>query len=398
MVREVERWEPASLESAKIPIPLWGATSIKVKGSEAVGPIFNVKRENDFAANELKSDPLTTKKPEMGDKMIPYPLYSHMDPKHGFTGVGTPQSPCDVGGMPKNQYGPTYGFSDGKNGFVPDLPIGSKPANRPCPIINGPVWGVGTGSGKYAPMPTPKNTSELLMSGPVFPIPDHYSKYTTQNFGCSGSGLKVERPKELCGPGNRDIGDRNSAIIDPMGPKGMYIPEAKEIPHPAVPMSGPKMPGIQAENNYNVTPTRVPNAAARMEMPGPVYPGVSCENHYSEVQEVVHGELFHPLPLHGPNVSSKNCYNPEMEKQPGQLVMAGPKFVGVDDQCKYTPAIRKADTEGLIVMAGPCFRQTVHTSLYNESPTFFKGDRLMTTPIFPGVTAQNNFGPASMGF
>ena len=110
--------------------------------------------------------------------------------------------------MPKNQYGPTYGFSDGKNGFVPDLPIGSKPANRPCPIINGPVWGVGTGSGKYAPMPTPKNTSELLMSGPVFPIPDHYSKYTTQNFGCSGSGLKVERPKELCGPGNRDIGDR----------------------------------------------------------------------------------------------------------------------------------------------------------------------------------------------
>merc|ERR1712086_883549 len=102
-----------SLESAKIPIPLWGATSMKVKGSEAVGPIFNVKRENDFAANELKSDPLTTKKPEMGDKMIPYPLYSHMDPK---------------------------------NGFVPDLPIGSKPANRPCPIINGPVWGVGTGS------------------------------------------------------------------------------------------------------------------------------------------------------------------------------------------------------------------------------------------------------------
>ena len=125
-----------------------------------------------------------------------------------FKGVGTPQTPCDVGGMPKNQYGPTYGFTDGKNGFVPDPPIGSKKANRPCPNINGPVWGVGTGSGKYAPMPTPKVGSELLMSGPVFPIPDHYSKYTTQNFGCSGSGLKVDRPKELCGPGNRDIGDR----------------------------------------------------------------------------------------------------------------------------------------------------------------------------------------------
>ena len=108
-------------------------------------------------------------------------------------------------------------------------------------------------------------------------------------------------------------------------------------------------------------------------------------NSYCNIPEKQYGELFHPLPLHGPNVESKNCYNPEMEKQPGQLVMAGPKFVGVDDQCKFTPAIRKADTEGLIVMAGPCFRQTVHTSLYNESPTFFKGDRLMTTPIFPGI-------------
>merc|ERR1712008_616922 len=46
-----------------------------------------------------------------------------------------------------------------------------------------------------------------------------------------------------------------------------------------------------------------------------------------------------------------------------------------------------------IVMAGPCFRQTVHTSLYNESPTFFKGDRLMTTPIFPGIEAKNVYGP-----
>jgi len=386
------------MEMAKNPIPLWGATSIKVKGSEAVGPIFNVKRENDFAANELTLDPLTTKKPEMGDKMIPYPCYP-IKGQHGFTGVGTPQTPCDVGGMPKTQYGPTYGFSDGKNGYVPHQIPGAKKEHRPCPLINAPVFsGVETGSGKFAPMPTPKVSSELLMSGPVFPIPDHYSKYTTQNFGCSGSGLKVERPKELCGPGNRDIGDRNSAVIDPMGPKGMYIPEVKEVPHPAVLMTGPKMPGIQADNLYNVVPNRVPTASARMEMPGPVYPGVSCENHYSEVHEVVHGELFHPLPLHGPNVESKNCYNPQAEKQPGQLVMSGPKFRGVDDHCKYAPAIKKADTESLIVMAGPCFRQTVHTSLYNESPTFFKGDRLMTTPIFPGVTAQNNFGPASMGF
>jgi len=89
-----------------------------------------------------------------------------------------------------------------------------------------------------------------------------------------------------------------------------------------------------------------------------------------------------------------------MEKQPGQLVMAGPKFIGVDDHIKYTPAIKKADTEGMIVMSGPKYRQIVDTSLYNESPARapMEGTRLMTTPIFPGVTAQNNFGPASMGF
>ena len=110
-------------------------------------------------------------------------------------------------------------------------------------------------------------------------------------------------------------------------------------------------------------------------------------NKYCNIPEKQYGELFHPLPLHGPNVESKNCYNPEMEKQPGQLVMAGPKFVGVDDQCKYTPAIKKADTEGMIVMSGPCARQIVHSSLYNESPARApsEGTRLMTGPIFPGI-------------
>merc|ERR1711935_494065 len=61
------------------------------------------------------------------------------------------------------------------------------------PVMVGPVFqGVGTGTGKFAPMPLPK-VGELIMNGPVFPIPDHYSKYTPQQFGCSGSGLKVER-------------------------------------------------------------------------------------------------------------------------------------------------------------------------------------------------------------
>jgi hypothetical protein len=80
--------------------------------------------------------------------------------------------------------------------------------------------------------------------------------------------------------------------------------------------------------------------------------------------------------------------------------MAGPKFKGVDDQCKYTPAIKKADTEGLLTLNGPKFRGIADTSLYNESPAKspLDGTRLMTAPIFPGIKAENSFGPASMGF
>merc|ERR1712018_732557 len=300
MGKEVERWDPPNKEMPKYPIPLWGATSIKVKATEAVGPIFPVERGNDFAANELKSDPLTQAKPAMGEKFVPYPCYPVKENKHGFNGVGTPQSPCDVGGQPKTQYGPTYGFTDGKNSYVPKPPVGGKMP----PIINGPVFqGVGTGSGKYAPMEVPKIESELLMSGPVFPIPDHYSKYTPQPFGCSGSGLKLDLPKELNGPGNRDVGDRHSALID----SGKYVHEVKPKVEGPLQMSGPKLPNIEAKNQYNVVTPRVPTAAARMEMPGPVYPDVISSNHYSHVEE----------------------------KVPGQLIQQGPVFRGVDPKSQF---------------------------------------------------------------
>ena len=386
MGKEVERWDPPNKEMPKYPIPLWGATSIKVQAKEAVGPIFPVKRENDFAPNELKADPLTQAKPEMGDKLVPYPCYPVKENKHGFNGVGTPQPPCDVGGQPKTQYGPTYGFTDGKNGYVPKPP----PSSNLDPVMVGPVFpGVGTGTGKYAPMPLPK-VDEVVMSGPVFPIPDHYSKYTPQPFGCSGSGLKVDRPKELCGPGNRDVGDRNSAMIAP----GKYVPEIKEKPHGPVLMTGPKMPGIEADNKFNVVPPRVESFAARMELPGPVYPGVVSDNKYCKVEEKVHGELLHPLPLH-PGVTAKNSYNPQEEKQPGQLVMAGPKFNGVDDQCKYTPDIKKADTSSMLTFSGPVFPGLPGGSKYNEAPmkSPLEGTRLMTAPIFPGIEASNKYGP-----
>jgi len=163
-------------------------------------------------------------------------------------------------------------------------------------------------------------------------------------------------------------------------------------------MMGPKYPGIEESHKYN-PPSRRDELPTVDIVTVPVYIEDGA-NKYCNVPEKQYGELFHPLPLHGPNVESKNCYNPEEEKQPGQLVMAGPKFVGIDDQCKYTPAIKKADTEGMIVVAGPCFRQIVHTSLYNETPARapIEGTPLMTTPIYPGIKAENNFGPAHMGF
>merc|ERR1711936_1535052 len=134
--------------------------------------------------------------------------------------------------------------TDGKNSFVPKPPVGGKLP----PIINGPVFqGVETGSGKYAPMDLPKIDTELVMVGPVFPIPDHYSKYTPQPFGCSGSGLKLDLPKELNGPGNRDVGDRHSALID----SGKYVPEVKPKVEGPLQMSGPKLPNIEAKNQFN---------------------------------------------------------------------------------------------------------------------------------------------------
>merc|ERR1719510_2385578 len=267
--------------------------------------------------------------------------------------------------MPKLVAGPTYGFTDGKNGFVPAPPVGKGVQ----PQINGPVFSdVEWQSGKFCPMMPPKVDNELLMSGPVFPIPDHYSKYTPQPFGCSGSGLKLDLPKELNGPGNRDVGDRHSALID----SGKYVPEVKPKVEGPLQMSGPKLPNIEAKNQFNIVTPRVPTAAARMEMPGPVYPDVISSNHYSHVEE----------------------------KVPGQLIQQGPVFSGVDDQVKFTPEIKKADNEGLLVRDGPKRRGIDDSSKYNERPmkSPLDGDRLMTAPIFPGVKAENSFGPASMGF
>merc|ERR1712099_47205 len=73
------------------------------------------------------------------------------------------------------------------------------------------------------------------MSTPMFPIPDHGSKYTTQEFGCSGKGLTLHRQKVLNGPGNRDAGDRNSCIIEA---KNKYMLEELENGFPKAVKTG----------------------------------------------------------------------------------------------------------------------------------------------------------------
>merc|ERR1712029_776444 len=150
-------------------------------------------------------------------------------------------------------------------------------------------------------------------------------------------------------------------------------------------MVGPKYPGIEEAHEYNPPSRR--NELPTVELVNaPVYIDDGA-NKYCNIPEKQYGEIFHALPLH-PNVEAKNCYSPQEEKQPGQLVMAGPKFVGVDDQCKYNPDLKKADTEGLMGagLNGPKFQGIPGGSLYNIAP------------CYPGITAENKFGPASMGY
>ena len=97
------------------------------------------------------------------------------------------------------------------------------------------------------------------------------------------------------------------------------------------------------------------------------------------------GQLIQQGPVFR-GVEAKSQFQEIPEKQPGQLIIAGPVFRGVDDQVKFTPEIRKADNEGLLVRDGPKRRGIDDSSKYNERPmkSPLDGDRLMTAPIFPG--------------
>merc|ERR1719318_1793469 len=101
--------------------------------------------------------------------------------------------------MPPIVVGPKY-IDDAKNGVVPAKPVADK-------------------------MP-PQIETEKVISYPLLPIEDHGSKYTTQEFGCSGKGLNLDRQKVLASPGNRDIGDRHACLVQP---KNLYEPTPPKV-------------------------------------------------------------------------------------------------------------------------------------------------------------------------
>ena len=374
--REVERWDPPNREMPKYPIPLWGASSTFIRANDVAGPIFPVKRNNDYAANAPQE------KPPEHEKSCSYPVIP-IEVRGSSYQTDVIQ---DVGGLPKLVVGPKYTDGDGKNGYVPAKPI----AEKMPPQVNFPVIDVGVQKqcAMFVPTLPPKIDSDKVISYPMLPIQDHGSKYTTQEFGCSGSGLKVDRQKPLAAPGNRQAGDRHACLITP---KNLYQPAAPTT-HPVAQMFGPKMPGIEESHKYGPITKRVEPAAARMEMPGPVFPGVEAKNHYSKVDERQPGQLIQQAPVFR-GVEAANCYAPMEEKQPGQLVLAGPKFRGVDDQCKFVPDIKKVEND--LAFCGPVFRGVSDNVKFfpETSRAPIEGQRLMTAPIFPGITAENKYGP-----
>lgn len=191
----------------------------------------------------------------------------------------------------------------------------------------------------------------------------------------------------LAGPGNRDTGDRNAAIIDA---KNKYVPEVSKKEAP-VTMSFPKLPNVEASHSFGPVPARIAPAEARMEMPGPVYPG-GGKNEYLDVPERVHGDTLFIGPKL-PGVESKNCYQEVPERQPGKLVMVGPCFTNVEHANHYVPESKRV--EGDIYTSGPKRIGIDDSSLYcppiQKAP--IEGERLMTAPIFPGIEASNKYGP-----
>merc|ERR1712241_341173 len=207
------------------------------------------------------------------------------------------------------------------------------------------------------------------------------------------------------------------------GPTEPPLAPTEKIPS-NIPMSTPKYPGVESKNKYNLEelengfPEKAgPGGAPPMTAPkyqgveeshkyGPVTErkqapkGINVpiyvqdgENKYSHIPEKQPGELIQQAPVYR-GVESKNTYAPSEEKVINQALLIGPCYPTVDHECKYIPEVKER-AEGQLAMCGPKFRGVADTSLYNETPQRapIEGTRLMTAPIFPGIEANNKYGP-----
>ena len=387
--REVERWDPPNSVMPKLPFPAWGATSKFIRHSEGCCVVKAVERKNDYAENAPKVD---VPKEQEG---LSYPVSKIEKSSHNY---GCDQI-ADIK-LPPLLIGPKL-IEDGGTKFVPTIPISDNPLQIHAPILIEKIKGV-TASNHHNPAAPAKIDPEPLMSYPTLPV-EHGSKYSTQNFGCSGSGLKVQKESTLFGPGNRDTGDRNAAVIEG---KNKFLPDqsgtASNAPKPnstSKPMHGPKLPDIEVSHAYGPVPARIAPAEARMEMPGPVYEA-TANNLYENIPERVHGELIFAGPKF-PNKSNQivesNVYAPVEERQRGHLINVGPvigsPYEPIQHDNKFIPESKRVDPQ--LAMCGPKFRGVSDGSLYNitQERAPCEGERLMTAPAFPGIEAQHKYGP-----
>ena len=188
----------------RFPYPLQGGqTSQHIKVEQVAGPVLPVERKHDYRERSVAKEQSVARD-------VTYPVYG-VEGSHQYQ-----VDEIQAIEPEKHLVGPKYSVDDGKSGYVPPTPMADI-----TPEINAPVFKGVESSNKFTPTLPPKIEGEALMSGPMFPV-DHSSNYTTQQFGCSGKGLHVEKQKVLAAPGNRDTGSSQAAIIEG---KNMYCPE-----------------------------------------------------------------------------------------------------------------------------------------------------------------------------
>merc|ERR1711997_381605 len=147
---------------------------------------------------------------------------------------------------------------------------------------------------------------------------------------------------------------------------------------------------------------------ARKETPKEICVPVYTEDHnnkYCHVPEKVESVHIQSAPVFY-GVEAKSTYNPvlgdlvgnpEKITLQGQLVMAGPCYENVNHDSHYLPETARVGFEQ--PLASPGFPGIDHGSKNNpkmeKAP--IEGQRLMTTPIFPGIEASNKYGTAVYG-